>query len=273
MGGKSKLLPVLTNKMPEQLNSYFEPFIGGGALMLELNPSNAYISDMNEELIITYKVLRDNPDALINDLYRHKMHEEYYYTIRNLDREIKAFCSLSEIERASRFIYLTKSAFNGLYRVNKKGQHNAPFNKQKSFSFDAKHLRDVSKLLQGVEIAHDDFEAIKSKVKSGDFVYFDPPYLGSNNQYTKDGFGLNEHESLKELCDYLDNIGANFMLSNSCTKETLELFSEYHIDFIDHQQTINPNAHKRGLAREILVRNYQTNKQVNNLVCSVTHTA
>lgn len=264
MGGKSRLLTLLREKLPMKFNNYHEPFIGGGALLFDLNPKKAFISDMNEDLIIAYKVIKKNPEKLILDLEKHIMTAEYYYTIRNLDRDKEVFTKLTDIERASRFIYLTKASYNGLYRVNKKGQHNASFGTQEHFIFNADFLRETSKRLKNYDIKHTDFTNIKNKISKGDFVYFDPPYLNSNQNYTKEGFSLEHHIKLKELCDYIDSIGAYFMLSNSYNEDTINLFHAYNISYIGMRQNINPDSERRAEVREILVTNYTNYRAVNN---------
>ena len=264
MGGKSRLLRLLRQKLPTGFNNYYEPFIGGGALLFDLDPKNAYISDMNEELILTYQVIQKSAEKLILDLNKHIMSADYYYAIRNIDRDKEEFSKLTNVERASRFIYLTKAAFNGLYRVNKKGQHNASFGTQDNFNFNADSLRETSRRLKNYYIKHQDFNSIKNKVSKGDFVYFDPPYLDSDQNYTKEGFTLADHIKLKELCDYIDSVGAYFMLSNSYNEDTINLFYEYNIDYIGMRQNINPDSNRRAEIREILVTNYTNYRVANN---------
>ena len=206
VGGKRQLMFELLKNMPKSHNRYFEPFIGGGALFFELQPENAYISDMNEELINLYSIVRDNVYELISDLNKHEVSKEYFLEIRNLDRTDK-YKNLSNVQRASRFIYLNRTCFNGLYRVNSQGQFNVPYGNYKNPRIvDENNLLNCSELLKNTEIKCADFSEILTKVKKGDFVYFDPPYVPLNEtssftSYTKDGFDMDMQFKLREVCD------------------------------------------------------------------------
>jgi len=261
VGGKRQLMFELLNNKPKFYNRYFEPFIGGGALFFELQPENAYISDMNEELINLYSVVRDNVYELISDLNKHEVSKEYFLEIRNLDRTDE-YKNLSDVQRASRFIYLNRTCFNGLYRVNSQGQFNVPFGNYKNPRIvDENNLLNCSELLKNTEIKCADFSAILTKVKKGDFVYFDPPYVPLNEtssftSYTKDGFDMDMQFKLREVCDELDSMGVMFMLSNSDTKFVNELYSNYEIKKVFASRAVNANAEGRGKITEVLVRNY-----------------
>ncbi len=261
VGGKRQLMFELLKNMPKSYNRYFEPFIGGGALFFELHPENAYISDMNEELINLYSVVRDNVYELISDLNKHEVSKEYFLEIRNLDRTDE-YKNLSNVQRASRFIYLNRTCFNGLYRVNSQGQFNVPFGNYKNPRIvDENNLLNCSELLKNTEIKCADFSEILTKVKRGDFVYFDPPYVPLNEtssftSYTKDGFDMNMQFKLREVCDELDSMGVMFMLSNSDTKFVNELYSNYEIKKVFASRAVNANAEGRGKVTEVLVRNY-----------------
>ena len=261
VGGKRQLMFELLKNMPETYNRYFEPFIGGGALFFELQPQNGYISDMNEELINLYSVVRDDVYELIDDLNKHKVSKEYFLKIRNLDRTEK-YNKLSDIQKASRFIYLNRTCFNGMYRVNSQGQFNVPFGNYKNPRIvDAENLVNCSKLLENTEICCGDFSEILNKVQKGDFVYFDPPYVPLNEtssftSYTKDGFDLDMQFKLRDVCDELDSKGVMFMLSNSDTKLVNELYSNYEIKKVFASRAINANGNGRGKITEVLVRNY-----------------
>lgn len=261
VGGKRQLMFELLKNMPKSYNRYFEPFIGGGALFFELQPQNGYISDMNEELINLYSVVRDDVYELIDDLNKHEVSKEYFLKIRNLDRTEK-YNSLSDVKKASRFIYLNRTCFNGMYRVNSQGQFNVPFGNYKNPRIvDAENLMNCSKLLRNTEICCADFSEILNKVQKGDFVYFDPPYVPLNEtssftSYTKDGFDLDMQFKLREVCDELDSIGVMFMLSNSDTKLVNELYSSYEIKKVFASRAINANGNGRGKITEVLVRNY-----------------
>ncbi len=261
VGGKRQLMFELLKNMPKSCNRYFEPFIGGGALFFELQPENAYISDMNEELINLYSVVRDNAYELIEDLSKHEVSKEYFLEIRNIDRTEK-YSELSNIERASRFIYLNRTCFNGMYRVNSQGQFNVPFGHYKNPRIiDENNLLNCSELLKKTEIKCSDFSKILTKVKKGDFVYFDPPYVPLNEtssftSYTKDGFDIDMQFKLREVCDELDSMGVKFMLSNSDTKLVNELYANYKIKKVFASRQINANADGRGKITEVLVKNY-----------------
>lgn len=264
VGGKRQLLCDLKRLMPKKYNRYFEPFIGGGALFFELRPKNAYISDYNTELTNLYITVRDNPDELIADLCKHKNESEYYYQIRAIDRDKKRFSKLNEVQRASRFIFLNKTGFNGLYRVNSRGECNVPFGRYKNPKYcDSENIMACSKLLKNTEIKNGDFDAIREHVKKGDFVYFDPPYVPLNatssfTGYTDKGFDEDMQLRLRELCDYIDSIGGYFMLSNSSAKYVYELYDVqgYTIHEVKASRSINSDATKRGKITEVIVTNY-----------------
>lgn len=261
VGGKRQLMFELIKNMPKSYNRYFEPFIGGGALFFELQPEQAYISDMNEELINLYSVVRDNVYELIKDLSKHEVSKEYFLEIRNIDRT-EQYTELSDVERASRFIYLNRTCFNGMYRVNSQGQFNVPFGHYKNPRIiDENNLLNCSELLKKTEIKCADFSEILTKVKKGDLVYFDPPYVPLNEtssftSYTKDGFDINMQFKLRDVCDELDNKGVKFILSNSDTKLVNELYVNYEIKKVFASRQINANADGRGKITEVLVRNY-----------------
>ena len=261
VGGKRQLMFELLKNMPKSYNRYFEPFIGGGALFFELQPDNAYISDMNEELINLYSVVRDNVYELIDDLSKHEVSKEYFMDIRNIDRS-KEYQKWSSIQKASRFIYLNRTCFNGMYRVNSKGEFNVPFGHYKNPRIiDENNLLNCSELLKKTEIKCEDFSEILIKVKKGDFVYFDPPYVPLNEtssftSYTKDGFDIDMQFKLRDVCDELDSMGVKFLLSNSDTKLVNELYSNYETKKVFASRQINANADGRGKITEVLVRNY-----------------
>lgn len=261
VGGKRQLMFELLKNMPENYNRYFEPFIGGGALFFELQPDNAYISDMNEELINLYQVVRDNVDELITDLQKHDISKEYFMEIRNIDR-MEEYKNWSDIKKASRFIYLNRTCFNGMYRVNSRGEFNVPFGHYKNPRIlDENNLINCSNLLQKTEIQHADFSEILKEVKKGDFVYFDPPYVplsetSSFTSYTKDGFDADMQFKLRDVCDELESMGVKFLLSNSDTKLVNELYENYNIKKVFASRQINANVDGRGKITEVLVRNY-----------------
>jgi len=262
VGGKRQLINELKTNMPRKYNKYIEPFIGGGALFFELSVKNAIINDYNKELINLYEVVRDNPKELIDDVCKHKNEEEYYYKVRTIDRDKEKFNKLTKVEKASRFLYLNKTGFNGLYRVNSNGECNVPFGKYKNPIYcEPENIYACSVLLKDTTILNGDFEIVKEYIKKEDFIYFDPPYVPLNTTsnftaYTDKGFDDDMQFRLKEFCDYINNTGAYFMLSNSYTDFTLELYKDYEINIVKAKRSINSNGNNRGKIKEILVTNY-----------------
>ena len=260
-GGKRQLIAELIKSVPKKYTRYYEPFIGGGAFFFHTKPDNAYISDINPDLINAYRVVKMNVDLLIEDLRIHKNTEEYYYEIRKADRTDK-YKDWNEIQKASRLIYLNKTCFNGLYRMNSKGQFNVPFGSYKNPKIvDEENLRKCSKILQNTDIVLSTFNNIDSTVKKGDFVYFDPPYLPLNQtssftKYYKDDFNYDMQFKLRELCDTITRKNVYFMLSNSCTESILELYKKYKIRKVKANRAINCKGSGRGKINEVIVRNY-----------------
>lgn len=264
-GGKRKLLSKIQHYIPKDFSTYYEPFIGGGAVLFYLLPQKAIISDVSEELVNVYRVIKNNVDELIEDLKKHKNEKEYYYKTRALDRE-KGFANLSNIFKASRIIYLNKTCYNGLFRVNKNGYFNVPFGRYKNPDIvNEENLRSVSQYLNGndIEILNADFEDALKDVKKGDFVYLDPPYhplseTSSFTSYTNNGFNVNEQKRLKKVCDRLNKIGCKFLLSNSDSNLVMDLYKDYRetIEKVQVPRSINCKASGRGKINEVLIRNY-----------------
>ena len=260
-GGKRQIIKELTDSLPKNYNRYFEPFIGGGALFFAVRPKNAYISDINPELINLYNTVKNNTHSLIKDLRRYKNTETEFYRIRNLDRT-PDYKNLTNIEKAGRFIYLNKTCYNGLYRTNSKGQFNAPYGFYKNPNIiDKQNLKICSELLKETEIGLSDFSNIENKIKTRDFVYFDPPYIPINKtssftKYYKDDFNTGSQIKLKELCDRLNKKNIYFMLSNSYNETALNLYKEYNIKKINAIRAINCKADKRGTINELIITNY-----------------
>ena len=267
-GGKRQLLPELLKYIPKDFNNYFEPFLGGGALFFELynlgflENKKVYLSDINEELINTYKTIRDNPKELIIKLKEFKTNhnKEFYYKIRELDRD-KNYKNLDNITKSARFIYLNKTCFNGLYRVNKKGYFNVPIGSYKNPNIlDEENILAVSKALQNIIIKNFDYKEILKEVQSNDFIYLDPPYhplneTSSFTSYTKNEFLQKEQielfKTLKELSDKC------FILkSNSDTDFINKLYKDFKIEKILANRAINSKATNRGKILEVLIRNY-----------------
>jgi DNA adenine methylase len=270
-GGKRQLLPEIVKYVPKMTSkhTYYEPFIGGGALLFELQPPKAVINDSNKELINCYKVIRDSLDELMEELSKDKYSnsETSYYEMRDLDRSTKKYEILSEVEKAARIIYLNKTCYNGLFRVNSQGQFNVPFGRYKNPNFlDDAVLRAVNKYLNSnnITLLNQDFAEAVKDAKRGDFVYFDPPYdpvseTASFTGYDVNGFNRDQQKRLKKVFDDLNKRGCKVMLSNSCTDFILDLYKDYQDTIIKVMATrsINSNALKRGRVEEVLVLNYE----------------
>lgn len=263
VGGKRQLLPAINQLLPQSYNNYYEAFVGGGAVLFNLQPSKAVINDFNPELINVYQVIKNHPEALIKDLKRHKNESDYFYSVRALDRE-PTFNRLSNIKKASRIIYLNKTCYNGLYRVNSAGEFNAPFGRYKNPNIvNDVTIKAVSDYLNNNDICilNGDFEKAVETAQSGDFVYFDPPYVPVSESanftgYVKGGFDLLEQERLRNVCNQLDAKGVKFLLSNSSTPIIHELYKKFDIHIVKATRAINSNALKRGAIDEVLIRNY-----------------
>jgi DNA adenine methylase len=262
-GGKRQLLPAIANHIPNGYITYYEPFVGGGAVLFYLQPSLAVINDYNSELINVYKVIKNHPDELIEDLKKHRNESEYFYRIRALDRS-NQFEKLTEVEKASRVIFLNKTCYNGLFRVNNSGEFNAPFGRYKNPNIVNEHIiRGVSSFLKGndIQILNKDYTSALEGVTKNDFVYFDPPYhpLSESSSFTgylQGGFNKAEQERLKETCDELNKKGIRFLLSNSATDFIKKLYSKYTIIYVKANRYVNSVAKKRGAIDEVLVKNY-----------------
>jgi DNA adenine methylase len=263
-GGKGKLLKDLTSYMPTAYNRYIENFAGGASLFFHLRPKNAILIDCNEELINFYTVLRDHTDELLDSLEQHINHEEYFYYIREQD-QCKEYKDTSDVERASRFLFLNKTCFNGLHRVNSKGYFNVPFGFRNGPTINDKFLlMECAESLKDTHIERAHFSKILDYVKSGDFVYMDPPYdiLDSNSftGYNKDDFNQKDQQFVKNLCDELNRREIKWLLSNASTSFIQDLYKEYTVNTIDVSRCINSDAAKRGKVEEVLITNYPIKK-------------
>lgn len=264
VGGKRQLLDAITPLLPKRITTYCEPFLGGGAVLLSIQPSKAIVNDLNVDLITVYDVIRDDVEALIESLKKHENTSEYFYTIRDMDRDKTSYQALSKVEKASRLIYLNKTCFNGLFRVNSSGEFNSPFGHYKNPNIvNEPVLRAVSKYFNASNIAFysEDFAQTLSRVGKGGFVYLDPPYdpvsdTASFTGYNKGGFDSNEQIRLKRCCDDLTRRGVKFLLSNSATEFIKELYREYDVTIVKAKRAINADASKRGAIEEVLIRNY-----------------
>jgi DNA adenine methylase len=253
VGGKRSILPLLIERLPEAYGTYREPFVGGGALFFGVQPSKAYLSDINFHLILTYLAVRDDLDRLILNLKLHEKNHGKEYYLRARER-LGHEDDTTKI--AALLIYLNKTCFNGLYRVNKAGQFNVPIGDYKDPSlFDDGALRNDSKILQGVTIIQHPFWQIP--VVREDFYYLDPPYHKVYAQYDSSGFAEPEHRALAKFCKEIDEAKAYFMLSNSDTPLIRSLYSRYHIEQVEASRSVSCKAHQRGKENELVIRNYQ----------------
>ena len=266
-GGKRQLLPVLRQYIPKNLGSstYFEPFVGAGAFFFDLQPKKALINDTNKELINCYQTIKDNPDELLELTreYQKNISRDCYYKLRELDRT-SSFDKLSNVQRAARIIYLNKTCFNGLFRVNSQGQFNVPYGDHKNpIVADEVVIRAINKYLteNKIEITNQDFGKAVAKAKKGDFIYFDPPYDPISNSssftgYDLNGFGKDEQHRLKKVSDKLIDKGCKVLLSNSATDFIKELYGDkkyYSLIEVEATRNINSVGTSRGKINEVLI--------------------
>lgn len=264
VGGKRGMIPQYEQFMPKKFNSYFEPFLGGGAMFFHLQPPKAVLADNNTELVRAYEGVRDNPEEVIRLLkeLRVRHSEELYPLVRNLDREIDIFQKLNSAEIAARMIYLNQTCFNGIYRVNQKGQFNVPIGSSLNRLICDEHtLRKASTILKNVLIKEVDFEAAVSDAGLNDFVYLDPPYYPISvysdfTRYTKEKFYKEDQIRLKERIDKLAKKGCKVMLSNSDCEFIRDLYKDYKIQQVFAGRTLNSKKDQRGKIPELLIMNY-----------------
>lgn len=264
-GGKRQLLKDIEKLLPESFNTYFEPFVGGGAVLFHMQPKKAIISDLNEELINVYRVIKCLRFSLVEHfLPQFKNTKECFHKVRNQDRNADLYAKMYPSEKAARTIYLNKTCFNGLYRVNSKGQFNAPYGYYKNPNFcDYTTINAISDYFKNndIQILNLDFHQTLGRAKEGDFAYIDPPYdveEGSKNftAYTKSGFDRSEQIRLKNVCDTLTEKGVKFLLSNSNTDFINDLYKNYDINQVLAKRSINSDGKGRGKIKELLIKNY-----------------
>lgn len=266
VGGKRQLMDVVMEAMPKNISNYtyVEPFIGGGAVFFNLQPKNAIINDLNSELINVYNIVKDNLDELILDLKKHRNESEYFYYIRSLDRS-EDFAKIGKIQRASRLIYLNKTCYNGLYRVNNAGEFNSPFGRYKNPNIvNEPVLRAVSSYLNSnnIQIINGDYDIVLKNLDRNSFVYLDPPYHPISNSsnftgYVQGGWNIFDQARLREACDELTTRGVKFLLSNSASGFIKDQYRNYNISTVKATRLINMDAEKRGEVDELLIRNYE----------------
>ncbi len=265
-GGKRQIIDKLKEHVPEEFGTYFEPFVGGGALLFELEPEKAVINDSNRELMNVYECIQDETklEKMLRELDKYEANhsEEFYFEIRNKDRDKAKFWKIVDYKRAARTIYLNKACFNGLYRVNSRNEFNVPFNKKdKINTYDGPNMRTIHAYFnyRDVTLLSCDFEEAVKDAKKGDFIYFDPPYdsdTSTFNSYTEDGFDRNEQVRLARVFKELSDKGCYVMLSNHNTSLIKELYKDFNIHLIEAKRNINANGKKRGKVEEVIITNY-----------------
>ena len=265
-GGKRQIMPEIKKYVPENYDTFYEPFVGGGAVFFELAPKKAVINDYNSELMNVFECIKDEVkfDKMCTELNHHEANhsEEYYYQVRNIDRDVKKYNKLADYKKAARTIYLNKACFNGLYRVNSKNEFNVPFGKkEKVNTYEGQNLGVVHCILNfnDIKLLSTDFEEAVKDAKKGDFVYLDPPYdsdTSTFNDYTENGFNKDEQRRLALLFKELSDRGCFVMLSNHNTILVNELYKDYNIHVIEAKRNINANGKKRGKVEEVIITNY-----------------
>ncbi|WP_462399126.1 DNA adenine methylase [Lacticaseibacillus pantheris] len=268
VGGKRQLLSEIDRRLPQHYNTYFEPFLGGGAVLLHLQPSHAVINDYNTELVNAWRAVRDKPELLLKILeqYARNNSKEFYLNLRAADRDGR-IDSFSEVERAARFVYLNKTGFNGLWRVNKAGQNNVPYGKYINPRIKDPIINEVGQYLKEYQVtisAGDYRKALKTAAQE-DFVYLDSPYdvvskTSSFTGYTANGFGSDEQVQLRDEYVRLSQMGVQVMESNADTEMINRLYTNIpgvKISHIKAKRAINSKGDKRGPVGEVLITNYQ----------------
>ena len=266
-GGKRQIMDKLLEFKPKKFRHYYEPFVGGGALLLELLPIHATINDSNKELMYVYKCLRNKRLFKkfweLCKLHEENHSEEYYYKVRDMDRKKSAYAKMTMVEKAARCVYLNKACFNGLYRVSNKGYFNVPSAKREKVKcFDEKNMLELHKYFHKRKpvILNKDFaEAVKT-AKAGDLVYFDPPYdvVGEQSftSYTAGGFGRDEQTRLRDVVKELTERGVLVMASNANTEFIQDLYKDFNIHVINAKRMINSKGDGRGAVEEVIITNY-----------------
>jgi len=258
-GGKTQLISQMSPFFPHshEYDGYIEPFVGGGVVFVTLGKKEAVLGDSNEELMNCYQVVRDNVQTLITLLSKHIPDKQYYYRLRRQDPK-----GMDPVSRAARFIYLNKTCFNGVYRVNLKGRFNVPYGKREAKVYDEENLRRISLLLQNAILVAQSYEKTLEQARAGDFVYLDPPYhplskTSNFTKYTSKPFGEEDHARLAKEFDRLTELGCRVMLSNSDTTFIRELYANYHTKILKARRYVNCNGNGRSAITELLVLNYE----------------
>jgi DNA adenine methylase len=257
-GSKASVVDRLVGLAPAAFGAYHEPFVGGGAVFFALRPKTAFLADLNAELVNLYVIVRDEPEALITALARHDNTAEHYYAVRGIHPD-----ALPSVERAARTLFLNRTCFNGLYRVNRHGLFNVPYGSQPYTTFFyPETLRSTHRALVGVDISSHDFEVSAERARSGDFVYLDPPYTSGlrggrgSMRYQAAGFSEADEQRLADVVRQLERRGCLVMMSNADSATTRKLYRGFRIDSFSVGRNVGGHVGRRGVAAEIVVRNY-----------------
>ena len=259
------MLDILSPLLPVRFTAYCEPLVGGGAMLFALQPETAYVNDINQELICVYEVIKNDVEALVTALEKFRNDSDYFYSVRDWDRDKEKYAALPDLQKAARILYLNKTCYNGLFRVNNAGEFNSPFGNYRNPNIvNAPTLQAVSAYLNAatVRLSCMDYAEVLAALPKGAFVYLDPPYdpvsdTSSFTGYAKGGFTRGDQIRLRESCDVLHKRGLKFMLSNSATDFIKEQYAAYNITIVQAKRAINSIATKRGEVDEVVVRNYE----------------
>jgi DNA adenine methylase len=267
VGGKRRLLPEIHSRLPRRYNKYIEPFVGGGAVFFSVAPHKAIINDYNPLITNAYKQVRDNPDEVIEELGYISHSMDTFQNIKMVDRDKARYGRLTPAFHAARFIYLLKASFASKWRVNKENEFTNTINpriEEGEVFVDDKYekvIYNCSRLLQNAQILTGDFMGVKPYIKEGDFVYLDPPYVPVSEtanfvSYTEVGFDANMQKQVRNLCRYIDSVGAYFMVSNSTAPFVHELYEEFNVDVVSFNRSLAENRKTNAKTSEVLATNY-----------------
>jgi len=257
VGGKTQLLPVINSHMPPSFNAYHEVCVGSGALFFNLRRSGfqrkAYLYDLNSELIRTYQAIKDNPNSVVKELWVHALSycQDYFHGLRKVNPQ-----NLNDAQVAGRMLYLNQASYNGLYRVNRKGQFNSSWGKRKSIAVRSINIYAVSSALHNTTLVQGDFASALSRVSNNDFCYIDPPYPNKFQSYTSIGFPDTDQARLYSVCVELNRRNVMFMQSNSDCELIRTLYKDFNIISVQARRSVNCKGDGRGKVGEVLITNY-----------------
>ena len=264
VGGKRQLLNALSPLFPKDYDVYCEPFLGGGAVLFYLKPNKAIVNDVNGDIMNLYQVVKTDVEALIVKLKTFKNTSDCYYQVREWDRDKILYESMDPVARAARILFMNRTCFNGVYRVNSKGFFNVPYGRYKNpIIADEVNLRAVSQYFNeaDIEFCSGDYADVFANLPQNSFVYLDPPYdpvsdTANFTGYAKGGFSREDQIRLRGCCDGLNARGIKFMQSNAATPFIMELYHDYNITMVKANRSINRNGDGRGAVDEVVIRNY-----------------